>query len=1057
MASKQDSQGQLISLQGLQQPENTPEENAPPTRPADLPWRTLDELAESEQFEEVVANEFPRYAPSEWEDGPSRRSFLQLAGASVGLAGLTACTRQPREKIIPYIEQPENIVPGKPQFFATSMSFAGIGIPLIAESHMGRPTKVAGNPDHPASSGAADQFAQASILDLYDPDRSREAQRDGRLMVWEDFIDQIRPAMQAQEALGGAGLRILTGPTSSPTTVDQISRLQERYPGAKWVQWNSAHRDAEMAASNKAFGRVLDTAYDLTQADVIVSLDSDFLSSGPAHLKNAAEFASRRQVVRSDGEGGHHGAGTDDHGGDEHGGGASHDAGPIDMNRLYALECVPGPTGAVADHRVGVTPTELGKFAAALASKVGVGTAAVATGNDKLDKWASEIAKDLQAHSGRCVVIPGQFVDSDVHVLAHAINAALGSVGSVVQYREPALAQPDLCVPALEGLVAEMNAGQVDVLVMIGVNPVYDAPGHLDFGAALAKVPQRIHVGLHPDETRFECNWHIPLAHYLEGWSDCRAFDGTLGLQQPLIEPLYGAKTEAEVLAALLGENADGYDLVRETWQRRAGSAGFDSTWRKVLHDGFLADSAAATVTVTADPAVVADAASAASSANEAGLTLIARPDPSIHDGRFANNGWLQEVPKPITKVSWDQAALMAPSTIEELGFDYNVKTERVMRFEVDGKSVEAPMLVNPGQAKGTVVLHMGHGRTRAGSVGNREGNGSNVQQVLSGGFAVSGVEAVDTGRVYKIAGTQEHYQIDVQSDQAYRRHLVKYGTKDEYEKDPHFVDHIGHHIPQNVSMFPDWEYPGYAWGMAINLNSCTGCNACIIACQAENNIPVVGREEIINGREMHWLRIDRYYQGSMDDPKVHHQPVACMHCERAPCELVCPVGATVHSDEGLNDMAYNRCIGTRYCSNNCPYKVRRFNFLKYNDTTTPVLKLARNPDVSVRMRGVMEKCTYCTQRISQARIRSKVENRKIKDGEIKTACQETCPTGAIVFGDINDPQSEVSRWKSSGLDYNLLDELATAPRTTYLAKLTNPNPALETLKALGEDTGAAH
>ena len=1051
MASKQDPQGQLISLQGIRS-EKTPSEAAG-TRPADLPWRTLDELAESEHFEEVVANEFPRYAPSEWEDGPSRRSFLQLAGASVGLAGLTACTRQPREKIVPFIEQPENVVPGKPQFYATSMSFAGIGVPLVAESHMGRPNKVAGNADHPASSGAADLFSQASILDLYDPDRSREAQRDGRAMVWEDFIEQIRPAMQAQQALGGAGVRVLTGPSSSPTLVDQISRLQEQYPGAKWVQYESAHRDAEITASTQAFGRVLDTSYDLTQADVIVSLDSEFLSSGPAHLKNAADFSSRRQVVREDGEGGHHG---DEGSSDDHGGG-SHDGGPVDMNRLYALECVPGPTGAVADHRVGVSPAELAKFTASLASKVGVGTASVATGSDKLDKWAKEIAADLQAHAGRCVVIPGQFVDASVHVLAHAINAALGAVGTVVQYREPALAQPEPAVPALEALVAEMNAGQVDVLLMIGVNPVYDAPGHLDFASAMSKVANRIHVGSHPDETRFESNWHIPLAHYLEGWGDSRAFDGTLGIQQPLIEPLYGAKTDAEVLAALLGEDASGYDLVREAWRRRLGTAGFDATWRTVLHDGFLADSGSAAVEATADAAAVADAASAAASASESGLTVIVRPDPTIYDGRYANNGWLQEVPKPITKVSWDQAALMAPATIEELGFESNIKTERVMRFEVGGKEIEAPMLVNPGQAKGTVVLHLGHGRTRAGSVGNREGNGANAQQILSGGFSVTGVGAVDTGRFYKVAATQEHFQIDVQSDQAYRRHLVKYGTKDEYEKDPHFVDHIGHHIPQNVSMFPDWEYPGYAWGMAINLNSCTGCNACIIACQAENNIPVVGRDEVINGREMHWLRIDRYYQGSADDPKIHHQPVACMHCERAPCELVCPVGATVHSDEGLNDMAYNRCIGTRYCSNNCPYKVRRFNFLKYNDTTTPVLKLARNPDVSVRMRGVMEKCTYCTQRISQARIQSKVEGRKIQDGEIKTASQETCPTGAIAFGDINDPHSEVSRWKKSGLDYNLLDELATAPRTTYLAKLTNPNPALKAKDAHSEDTGAAH
>ncbi len=1005
------------------------------------PWRTLDELAGSDQFEQVVASEFPRYAPSTWEDGASRRSFMQLAGASVGLAGLTACTRQPREKIVPYVQQPEHVVPGKPVYYATSMTQAGIGQPLLAESHMGRPTKVAGNPDHPASSGAADLFAQASILGLYDPDRSRGVQQDGRETGWEAFLEKIQPAMKAQEALGGTGLRILSGAVSSPTLVDQINRLRERFPQAKWVQYEAVNNDEAVAASRSAFGGVVDTAYDLTKADVIVSLDSEFLSSGPAHVKIAADFASRRQVVREDGDGGHgDGAATSADAGAPHG---SSDA--ISMNRLYALECVPSPTGAVADHLVGVTPAELGQFAAALASKVGVDVAAPELHKPKLAQWVDAIADDLRAHAGASVVIPGQFASAAVHVMAHAINAALGNTGLTVTYRESALAEPASNAQALAELAHDMHQGVVDVLVVLGANPVYTAPGNLQFATALSKVATTVHAGLHEDETRYHCSWHVPLAHYLEGWGDCRSFDGTVGLQQPLIEPLFAGKTEAEIVSGLLGEDSDSYDLVRASWLARLGVPGFDTAWRKALHDGYLEGSRSPVASPSINTASVTAAAAALAGAHEEGLTLIVRPDPSLFDGRYANNGWLQETPKPITKVTWDQVALVAPSTMKELGFEPNTKIERVIKVEANGQSIELPILLSVGQAPNTVAIAMGHGRTRAGSVGNREENGANVQTLLTAdsGFSVTGVTIADTGREYKVAATQEHFQIEVQKEQAHGRHLVKQGTKAQYQEDPHFAGHIGHHVPENASLFPDWEYKSYAWGMAINLNSCTGCNACLLACQAENNIPVVGRDQVIKGREMHWLRIDRYYDGDVDSPKIHHQPVACMHCERAPCELVCPVGATTHSDEGLNDMAYNRCIGTRYCSNNCPYKVRRFNFLKYNDTTTPILKLARNPDVSVRTRGVMEKCTYCTQRISKARIAAQVEGRKIQDGEIKTACQETCPTGAITFGDINDSHSEVSRWKRSGLNYQLLEELATAPRTTYLAKLMNPNPAL--------------
>ncbi|REJ84162.1 MAG: 4Fe-4S dicluster domain-containing protein [Acidobacteria bacterium] len=978
-------------------------------------WRSLEEYADAEALRERIESEFPRYAPSEWDDGPSRRAFLKLAGASMGLAGMAACTRQPNERIVPYVDQPEYLVPGKAQHYATAMPMDGYLTPLLAESHMGRPTKVAGNPEHPLTQGTNDLFAQASVLDLYDPDRSANVSRGGRITPWETLVAEIQPTLRALEALSGEGLRIVTAPTSSPTMVALIDAVRQRFPQARWTHYEPVARDAALAASRAAFGVDVETHYDLSQADVVVSLEADFLNSGPHRLRMARDFAQQRRLL-----------------GDKR-----------TMSRYYAVESVPTGSSSLADHRLIVRPAELAAFAGALAARVGA-TGAVAAdlaSAPGAEEWLAAVSEDLMAHRGRCAVIAGDAAPAPVHVLAHAINAALGNVGATVRYTDPVIAEPELGGAVIADLAREISEGQVEALFLLGVNPVYDAPGDVDFAAALADVPLSLHLGPKVDETAAACTWHVPQSHYLEAWGDGRAADGTLSIVQPLIEPMYASKSELEVLAMLAGQaELDSYELVRQTWR----NAGLEAQWQKVLHDGFVIDSALPekTVALAPDAAGVAarsaaEALAAQAAAAEGEVDLLLRLDPSLHDGRFANNGWLQEIPKPLTKVAWDQTVQISRATAERLGVSFG----DVVRVSAEGRSLVGPAWVQPGQAPETVVVHYGYGHTAIGRTG--DGNGENAHRLRGSAGTPARATIEKTGRSQKIASTQEHYQLELQSEQAERRHLVKHGTLAHFKEDEHFVEHLGHHIP-TAPMFDRWEYPGNSWGMAIDLGLCTGCNACIVACQAENNIPVVGREQVIAGREMHWLRIDRYFQGDLDAPKVHHQPVACQQCEQAPCEVVCPVGATVHNHEGLNDMVYNRCIGTRYCSNNCPYKVRRFNFFKYQDTKTPVLKLQRNPDVSVRARGVMEKCTYCVQRINRVRQKSKVERRPIRDGEIKTACQEVCPTQAIVFGDINDETTQVSQWKKSPLNYQLLEELATLPRTTYLAKIDNPNPALD-------------
>jgi molybdopterin-containing oxidoreductase family iron-sulfur binding subunit len=702
------------------------------------------------------------------------------------------------------------------------------------------------------------------------------------------------------------------------------------------------------------------------------------------------------------------------------------------MNRLYAVESTPSVTGTMADHRLPLRAGEIGGLARTVAQGLGVqGGPTAAMASSRLHAgWIAAVVRDLQRHRGSSLVVAGETQPPAVHALAHAMNVALGNVGNTVIYTDPVEARPVEQFQSLRELVREMEAGQVEMLVILGGNPAFSAPADLPFAMHLSKVKFRAHLSLYEDETSALCDWHVPEAHYLESWGDARAYDGTVTILQPLIAPLYNGKSSYEFLAALLGQpSRSTYEIVRAYWKARHRSGNFERFWRTTLHDGVMADTAlpARRVSLTPTPARRGTEPSAAV---PKGLEIIFRPDPTVFDGRFANNGWLQELPKPLTKLTWDNVAMIGPATAQRLG----LSSGELVELRYQGRVVRAPVWVMPGQAEESVTVQLGYGRTRAGRVGTGAGFDASAIRTAGSPWFGNGLEIQKTGERYPLASTQHHYSME-------GRHLVRVGTLEEFHRTPDFAQRMAPDPAPDLTLYPPHPYEGHAWGMAIDLNSCIGCNACVVACQAENNVPVVGKTEVARGRAMHWLRIDRYYAGSLDNPETYHQPVLCMHCENAPCEVVCPVAATAHSDEGLNDMVYNRCVGTRYCSNNCPYKVRRFNFLQYADYQTPSLKLMRNPDVTVRSRGVMEKCTYCVQRINAAKIRAKKENQPIRDGEIVTACQAVCPTEAIVFGDINDPTSRVARLKAEPRNYGMLAELNTRPRTTYLARLTNPNP----------------
>jgi molybdopterin-containing oxidoreductase family iron-sulfur binding subunit len=988
-------------------------------------WRTLEEQADDPAFEAFVHKEFPSQVEA-IIDPVERRTFIKLMGASMALAGFSACTRQPTEHIVPYVRQPEELIPGKPLFYATSMTLGGVATGLLVESHEGRPTKIEGNPLHPGSLGASDTFAQAAVLGLYDPDRSQTITNLGEIRPWPAFLGAIRASLTAQGPLKGAGIRILTESISSPTLAAQIREVLARYPSAKWHQWDPASRENTRAGAKLAFGEYVETQYRLDRADVIVSLDADFLSCGPGALRCTREFAKRRRPEDA-----------------EH------------MNRLYAIESMPTSTGARADHRLPAKPSDIERLARQLTAALGLvagsdraggagkaGEAGKADEAGRAEKFLAAVAKDLQAHRGTSLVIAGDDQPPAVHALAHSMNQALGNVGQTVVYTDPVEAEPVDQLASLRDLASDMNAGKVDLLLIVGGNPVYTAPGDLKFADAIRKVQLAAHLSLYDDETSALCHWQIPESHFLESWSDARGLDGTVSIIQPLIAPLYGSKSAHEAIAAMSDRpERSAYDIVREHWSKGKVTPEFDTTWRKWLHDGVVPNTAYPPRSVSARNATH----DVTGASGEGGLEIAFRNDPTILDGRFANNGWLQELPKPITKLTWDNAVIVSPATAAKLktvntpamqGGEHGQIISDLVELRYRGQMVKGAVFAVVGHPDDCATVHLGYGRTRAGHLGTTTGFNANVLRTADAMSFGSGLELVRTGETYPLACTQYHHLME-------GRGQVRAVTREEFIKNPESVKEGDETPPKTLTMYPEFKYDGYKWGMAIDVNACTGCNACVVGCQSENNIPVVGKEQVLRGREMHWIRVDTYYRGPLDNPETYFQPVPCMQCENAPCEVVCPVGATVHSHEGLNDMVYNRCVGTRYCSNNCPYKVRRFNFLQFQDWDTPSLKLGRNPDVTVRSRGVMEKCTYCVQRINSAKIDTEKQGRRIEDGEIKTACQQACPADAIIFGDLNDPKSRVAQLQGELRNYSLLGELNTRPRTTYLAALRNVNPEL--------------
>ncbi|HSK71063.1 MAG TPA: TAT-variant-translocated molybdopterin oxidoreductase [Pyrinomonadaceae bacterium] len=1089
-------------------------------------WRSVEEFVDAPEFEDFVKREYPNHA-DEWDDSLSRRHFIKIMGASLALAGLSGCVIQPPEKIVPRVTSQEDFLPGKPLFLATTMTLGGRGVGVLAECYEGRPIKIEGNPEHPGSLGATDVRAQASLLQLYDPDRSQSVNYRGNLGTWQAFSTELRAVIEQNRADGGAGIRFLTETIVSPTLISQFRQIFQELPNARLYQYQPVNEDNATAGAMMAFGAPVNTVYRFDQAQRVLSLQDDIFSS--FNVRYTKDYIQRRKFSEQQ----------------------------TDINRLYMVETTVTITGAKADHRLAVKPSQMIEVSKAIAATLGVTGANPNTAGftPEMIEWINVMAKDLQAFRGRSIVTAGDEQPPMVHALAHAMNQALGNVGTTVTYTEPL--QPNaeqLQVESLRQLIQEIDAGAVRMLVILGANPVYYTPADLKLNAErMNKIPLRIHLGLYSDETAELCHWHIPEKHYLEMWSDTRAYDGTVSIVQPAVQPLYDpSRSVHEVVQLFLRENFDqrDYDIVRSFWQRQtltggspsavltagaktgatnttqtqpqtapnanqqatqqqattqtnqnvkptpaaspaaaqtgnttggqattgqnqqaattAATTNFEDNWRRVVHDGLIPNTASPARTVSANTGFLGQPTIPIANTGGGNVEISILPDPTIYDGRFSNNGWLQELPKPLTKITWDNVALISPRTARDLKLnlpkdhnDYaggdlpysfiNSKggnlVSDLVRLNYQGAEIlkDVPIWVQPGQPDGVITITLGYGRARAGLIGT--GIGYNAYDVRRSDAPYYGTGSITpTGGQMHIASTQIHFNMegrdlllayDVENAAALGNERKKYEEK---------------YAGYDKSMYPQYEYNGYKWGMTIDLNNCVGCNACVIACQAENNIPVVGKEQVERSREMHWLRIDAYYKGDdVNNPEgPYFQPVPCMHCELAPCEPVCPVHATVHSAEGLNDMVYNRCVGTRYCSNNCPYKVRRFNFMLYADWDTPQYKLMRNPEVTIRSRGVMEKCTYCVQRIAAARIEAEKDQRKIRDGEILTACQAVCPADAIVFGDLNDETSQVAQLKRDPRDYKLLNvELNTQPRTSYLAALKNYNKEMPDYRAL--------
>jgi len=922
-----------------------------------------------------------------------RRAALKLLASGMAMS-LASCGK-PREEIVPYVEQPERVVPGIPLRFATTLDLAGYGRGVIVTSVDGRPIKVDGNPRHPASLGATDVFAEAAVMSLYDPDRSKAVRGATNVESWDAFQSALRAQMERESARGGAGLRMLSGRVTSPTLARQRDDLLKRFPQARWDRYEAVNDDNEIAGATIAFGRPLTALPRLSDATVVLALDSDWLGPGPAQIVNARGFAQGRSAV------------TD----------------PKRFMRLYAIEATWSATGANADHRLTLRPDLIGNVAIAVAAYLR-GQTPKTTLPDNAMKFARFAADDLQTHHGQALVLAGPAQPPEIHALCHWINHALAAPVDLIEPLDSGPAHVD----ALRALADDLKSGAIETLIVLDRNPLFDAPGELGLKEALPRIPFTVHLGQHNDETAALCRWHLPLSHALESWSDLRAIDGTASIVQPLIRPLYDTRTMHDVVAMLGGALApSSYDLVRDTW-RSIASGDFENWWRQTLHDGIVPNTRAQSQTAT--PREINPAP--ATMARDAGLLLA--PDASIWDGRYANNAWLQECPKPLSKQVWGNALSLSAADAERL----DVVTGDMVEVKIDGHAIEAPVYVSAGQADGIYAATLGYGRRRAGAIGTGIGFDVYPMRRFGAPWLIENISLRKSGKTQSILETQHHFQIDAGAEDILPAvsltELAQGLNREPFTPEP------------KPTLYPPYDYDTYAWAMVVDCAACVGCNACVVACQSENNVPVVGPEEIAMGRDMHWLRVDVY-----DLPQSSgrgFQPVPCMQCEHAPCEPVCPVAASVHDGEGLNVQVYNRCIGTRFCQSNCPYKVRRFNWFGYADGEeyknlgAESVTAQHNPDVSVRGRGVMEKCTYCVQRISAARRQAEKENRAIKDGEVVTACQAACPTRAITFGDKNDAKAAVNAKRKEKQHYELLGHLGTRPRTTFLARLRNPNPA---------------
>jgi MoCo/4Fe-4S cofactor protein with predicted Tat translocation signal len=973
------------------------------TQQARTYWRSLQELAEDPAFATIVEREVPRFR--DILSALDRRRFLELMAASMALGGLSGCGPEPNPRqLLPYVEEPENVIPGRNRYYATAITQEGYATGVLIAHQMARPIKVEGNPDHPASLGGASAIMQASILQLYDPRRAQSIIGRGNITTWESFASAIHDRRAALMARQGDGLRILTGAVGSPSLTAQLATLRQQFPEMRWHQWEPLHRDNEYASAISSFGQPVERIFDLGKADVIFAIESDLISATPGWLAYARNFAAARRPTETGGT----------------------------MSRVYAIESAPTLLGAKADHRLAMRPAEIVASLRELAALLGAGPQewGQQTENNVASAWLRAAADDLAQHKGRALVHAGREQPVEVHILTDAINAAVGAFGNSVRLIAPVTAPGGSKRESLSTLAEDMASGKVDTLLILGSNPVYDAPADLDFAARLLRVPFSAALSLYDDETAIACTWRIPATHEYETWGDARAFDGTITIQQPQTRPLYGGHSPQQVLAILLGQlTPDDYAPLRDYWRQRSqqeGKGDYETFWHDALRVGVVPDTAASAISLTPRAGVAAQTPPTAAG-SDGNLQVLFRPDEGTWDGRYADNPWLLEMARPLTRLTWDNAALVAPSTAKRLGLD----THDVAEISVGHKKLKVPVFVLPGQAPDCITLPLGWGRA-AGGLG--VGVGFDAYRLRHAGHPwIAEIASITkTTDRYRLATTQAQ-------DRVLGRDLVREANLEQLNSKPETVVNKG----KPESLYPGFQYPDRAWGMAIDLNSCIGCQACAIACQAENNVPVVGKDQVLAGRIMHWLRIDRYYSGPADAPDTAFEPMPCMHCENAPCEVVCPVHATVHDHEGVNLMIYNRCVGTRFCSNNCPYKVRRFNFFGYAPANDRPQE-SWNPQVTVRNRGVMEKCTYCLQRIRTTQIAAAREDRKLGDGEVVTACQQSCPTQAIIFGDRNDPQSAVAKRKATPIDYVLLEELNTSPRTSYGALIHNPNPAIK-------------